>query len=115
MLTPKDFLPRLCENVGRSGIMRAIDDRPFVPTLKTRRPIDRRKSVGNRRVVDVDLGRVNGRDGERGVLLLISTAKCNRMLLMWFGYELDWTFAIRRAISQHKFDLFFLRRGNNGN
>ena len=77
--------------------------------LKARRPIDRRKSVRNRRVVDIDLSCTDRGDGERGVLLLISTAKCNRVLLMWFGYELDRTFTFRRAFSQHNFDLLFLR------
>src|SRR6266550_9269893 len=95
------------------GVMCAIDDCALIPTLEAGRPIDRRKSVRYRRVVDVELSCTDRGDGERGVLLLISTAKCNRVLLMRFGYELDWTFAISRAISQHNFDLLFLRRGND--
>src|SRR5437660_9167219 len=100
--------------MGRGGIMCTVDDYTLVPFLKTRGPIDRGQALRNRRVVDVDLSCADRGDGKRGVLFLISAAKCNRVCLMWFGYEFDRTAAFRRALSQHKFDLLFLRSRNNG-
>src|SRR5438552_17166410 len=94
--------------------MSAVDDCSFVPLLKARWPVDLGQATLNRRIVDVHLSCADRGDGERGILSLISAAKCNRVLLMWFGYELDRTSTFRRALSQNNFNFFLLRRRNNG-
>src|SRR5262249_17252849 len=73
-LVAKDFVPRPDKNFRRGGVMRAVDYGAFVPALKTPPPPDQNGAMGNRAVVDADLGCANRCDRRRSVKFLKFTA-----------------------------------------
>src|SRR5207247_2701093 len=86
-LGTKNFAPRIGESARSGRVMRTINNCAVVPSLKTCRPFDTCKSLRNRRVIDIDLGRAKRSNRKSGILLLIRPEKRNSRLVVMFGHE----------------------------
>src|SRR4029077_18857649 len=110
----KDFAPRFSEHPCGSGVMRAIDNCARIPHLKTSGPVDTDKSARNRFVRDVDLCRMNRRDCQGGVLLLMLTAQRDWRLVIKISDKLQRRSALGGAHANHFSGIGLLWGRNNG-
>src|SRR4029077_6851409 len=97
------------------GVMRAVDDYAFVPSLKTRWPFDTAKAPRDRRAVDSDLRCTKRGNRKSRILFLMRSSERNWGLSIRFGHDFQRRSAFGGTRSNFLFGLRSLRDRNNGN